>query len=140
MLPLRLVIDTNILVSGLISPGGLERAVLTFALTPPAQWFLSSEIANEYKDVLPRPKLKIKRAQRIVLESLIKQRSVVVMPAVKVSVCADPKDNKFLECAEAARADYLITGNKKHFPKFWKNTKIINAREFIEAVALHLGN
>ena len=35
-------------------------------------------------------------------------------------------------------ADYLITGNLKHFPRFWKNTKIINSREFISLVAPHL--
>jgi len=53
-------------------------------------------------------------------------------------VTSDPDDNIFLECADAARADYLITGNLKHFPRFWKNTKIINSREFISLVAPHL--
>ena len=37
-------------------------------------------------------------------------------------------DDKFLECAEAARADYLVTGNVRRFPEFWKGTKIIAAR------------
>jgi predicted nucleic acid-binding protein len=53
-------------------------------------------------------------------------------------VTTDPDDNKFLECADAARADYLITGNQKHFPKFWKKTKVIMSREFIDLVAPHL--
>jgi len=44
----------------------------------------------------------------------------------------------FLECADQARADYLITGNTRHFPKFWKATKIVTAREFIELVGPHL--
>jgi len=43
----------------------------------------------------------------------------------------------FLECADAARADYLVTGNQKHFPKFWKNTKIITPREFVSLTAPH---
>jgi predicted nucleic acid-binding protein len=44
----------------------------------------------------------------------------------------------FLECADTAGADYLITGNSRHFPKFWKKTKIITAREFVSLTAPHL--
>jgi predicted nucleic acid-binding protein len=40
-----------------------------------------------------------------------------VFSAVSLPVCSDPDDNCFLECAEAARAEYLITGNTKHFPQ-----------------------
>jgi predicted nucleic acid-binding protein len=53
-------------------------------------------------------------------------------------VAKDPDDDKFLECAGAARADYLVTGNQRHFPKFWKKTKVITPREFIGIVAPHL--
>jgi predicted nucleic acid-binding protein len=53
-------------------------------------------------------------------------------------VAGDPDDNRFLECADAARADYLVTGNLRHFPRFWKKTKIITPREFIGLVAPHL--
>ena len=49
-----------------------------------------------------------------------------------------PGDNVFLECADKAGADYLITGNSRHFPKFWKKTKIITAREFVNLAAPHL--
>jgi predicted nucleic acid-binding protein len=44
----------------------------------------------------------------------------------------DPNDNVFLECAQAGQADYLVTGNKRHFPDRWKKTKVISARELIE--------
>jgi predicted nucleic acid-binding protein len=53
-------------------------------------------------------------------------------------VTQDPDDNIFLECADVARADYLVTGNQKHFPRFWKKTKIITPREFISLTAPHL--
>jgi predicted nucleic acid-binding protein len=43
-------------------------------------------------------------------------------------------DNVFLECAEAAQADYLVTGNQRHFPERWKKTKVIGARELIEFI------
>jgi predicted nucleic acid-binding protein len=53
-------------------------------------------------------------------------------------VTRDPADNKFLECADAARADYFVTGNQRHFPRFWKKTTVISSREFIGIVAPHL--
>jgi predicted nucleic acid-binding protein len=52
-------------------------------------------------------------------------------------VTGDPDDNIFVECADAARADYLVTGNRR-LPSFWKNTKIITPREFIGLAAPHL--
>jgi hypothetical protein len=44
----------------------------------------------------------------------------------------------FIECADAARADYLTTEIQKHLPPFWKATKIISSREFVTLVAPHL--
>jgi predicted nucleic acid-binding protein len=44
----------------------------------------------------------------------------------------------FVECADAARADYLVTGNPRYFPEFWKKTKVITSRDFIDIVAPHL--
>jgi predicted nucleic acid-binding protein len=69
---------------------------------------------------------------------LIASRSHAVAPTRALQVAKDPDDNKFLECADAARADYLVTGNQRHFPAFWKKTKVITSREFISIVAPHL--
>jgi predicted nucleic acid-binding protein len=55
-----------------------------------------------------------------------------------LQVTKDPDDNKFLECVDAARADYLVTGNQRHFPQFWKGTKVITSRQFVDIVAPHL--
>jgi predicted nucleic acid-binding protein len=49
-----------------------------------------------------------------------------------LSVAFDPDDNIFLECAQEADANYLVTGNKRDFPAQWRNTRIVNARELIE--------
>ena len=68
----------------------------------------------------------------------MRNRVQVVHPRYKLEITSDPEDNKFLECAGAARADYLITGNQRHFPRFWKNTKVITSREFVSLVAPHL--
>jgi putative PIN family toxin of toxin-antitoxin system len=138
MLPLRLVIDTNVLVSAAIKPAGLPRTVLLLAITKPAQLYVSRSIFEEYSDVLARPELRIRRGLRLQLLQLIKSHSHFVIPRHRLEVTHDPGDNIFLECADVARADYLVTGNQKHFPRFWKKTKVISPREFIGLVSPHL--
>jgi putative PIN family toxin of toxin-antitoxin system len=138
MLPLRLVIDTNVVISAALKPDGLQRTVLLLALTKPARLYVSEAILSEYREVLARPELQIRKGIRQQLLQLIDNRSHVVAPTRLLQVTSDPDDNMFLECADAARADYLITGNQRHFPKFWKQTKVITTREFITVVAPHL--
>ena len=138
MIPLRLVIDTNVVVSAALKPEGLQRTVVLLAMTKPALWYVSDAIVSEYAMVLARPELKIRRSLRQQLLQLIKNHTRVVSPSPLVPVTSDPADNMFVECADAARADYLVTGNQRHFPKFWKNTKIISSREFLSVIAPHL--
>jgi putative PIN family toxin of toxin-antitoxin system len=138
MLPLRLVIDTNVLISAAIKPAGLQRTVLLLAITKPARLYISRPILDEYTEVLARPELKIRRSLRQQLLQLIKNNCYTVAPTRRLEVTSDPDDNIFLECADEARADYLVTGNLKHFPRFWKKTKVITPREFISVVAPHL--
>ena len=138
MLPLRLVIDTNVLISAAIKPAGLRRTVLLLAITRPARLYVSRPILEEYSEVLGRRELRIRKGLRQQMLQLIKNHSYTVVPTRRLHVTSDPDDNMFLECADAARADYLVTGNQKHFPRFWKKTKIITTREFISLTAPHL--
>jgi uncharacterized protein len=138
MIPLRLVIDTNVVISAALKPEGLQRTVLLLAMTKPARWYVSKAIVSEYAIVLARPELKIRRSLRQQLMQLIKNHTHVVIPSRLAQVTSDPADNMFVECADAARADYLLTGNQRHFPKFWKNTKIISSSEFLSVIAPHL--
>jgi len=138
MLPLRLVIDTNVLISAALKPEGLQRTALILAVTKPALFYVSHPILKEYADVLSRPELAIRKGIRQQLLQLVKNHSHLVTPSRRLEVCTDRDDNVFIECADAARADYLITGNQKHFPRFWKKTKIITTREFISLAAPHL--
>ena len=138
MIPLRLVVDTNIVVSAALKPDGLQRTVLILALTKPATLYVTEAILAEYQDVLQRPRFDIPKGRRRQLLQLIANRSRSVRPARLPQVTSDADDNMFIECADAARADYLVTGNPRHFPKFWKKTKVITSREFISIVAPHL--
>jgi putative PIN family toxin of toxin-antitoxin system len=138
MLSLRVVIDANVLVSAVIKPAGLQRTVLLLAVTKPSRLYVSPSILEEYREVLGRPELQIRKGLRQQLLQLIKNRSYTVVPAKGVEVASDPDDNVFLECADAAGADYLVTGNLKHFPRFWKKTKIVTPREFVSLAAPHM--
>jgi putative PIN family toxin of toxin-antitoxin system len=132
------VIDTNVVVSAVLKPDGLQRTVFLLAIAKPARWYVSDPIMEEYSKVLARPELKIRKSLRLQVIQLIKNHTYSVTPSQLPQVTTDPDDNIFLECADAARADYLVTGNQRHFPRFWKKTKIIHSREFLDIVAPHL--
>jgi putative PIN family toxin of toxin-antitoxin system len=138
MIPLKLVVDTNIVVSAALKPDGLQRTVLLLAMTKPARLYVSDAILSEYREVLGRSELRIRKGLRRQLLQLVRNHSQLLIPPRLLRVTKDSDDDKFLECADAARADYLVTGNQQHFPKFWKKTKVITSREFISVVAPHL--
>ena len=131
---IKVVLDTNVVVSAHLKPEGFERFVLDLALTSKLQLYVSVEILEEYEGVLRCPKFGID--PELIKESfdLIKSKAKKVKPRQRISESPDPEDNKFLECADAARADYLVTDNKRHFPASLSNTKIVNARELIEII------
>ena len=138
MLSLRLVINTNVVVSAALKSDGLQRTTFLLSITKPGRLYVSTPILEEYAEVLSRPELAIRKGPRLQLLQLIKNHGHLITPSRHIDVTSDPDDNIFVECADAARADFLITGNRKHFPAFWKNTKIITPREFVTLVAPHL--
>jgi uncharacterized protein len=138
MIPLRLVLDTNIVVSAALKPDSFQRTVFLISITKPARLYVSSAVLAEYREVLYRPEISIRRPIRRQFLDLLKSRSHMTWPVRRIHVTNDPDDNIFLECADAARADYLVTGNTRHFARFWKQTKIITTRDFLSIVAPHI--
>jgi predicted nucleic acid-binding protein len=57
-----------------------------------------------------------------------------VTAAETVSAATDEDDNRFLECAAAAGAEYLVTGNLRHYPAEWARTQVVNARGFVDRI------
>jgi putative PIN family toxin of toxin-antitoxin system len=138
MVPLRLVLDTNVVVSAALKPDGLQRTILLLAVTRPARLYVSESIVAGYRKVLARRELKIRKGLQHQLLEWIESGSRVISPTRRIRVSSDPDDNIFLECADAARADYLVTGNQRHFPRFWKQTKVVTSSELVAIVAPHL--
>ena len=138
MIPLRLVLDTNIVISAALKPEGLQRTILVLALAKPTRLYISVSVLKEYRAVLARSEFHIRKGLQQRFLRLIERDAHFVEPARRLQVTGDPEDNIFVECADAARADFLVTGNIRHFPRYWKRTKIITSLEFLSVVAPHL--
>jgi predicted nucleic acid-binding protein len=87
----------------------------------------------EYREVFSRTKfshLDPKNVSRLL--DLIEAEATMVTPTGQLAISKHDSDNRFYECAEAVTADYIVTGNKKHFTKPHRNTKIITGRQLLE--------
>jgi len=132
---LRIVLDTNVVISAAIKSTGLEGHIVELVIARELALYVSTEVIAEYEAVFARPKFaRINPVHIGRLLQLLKDEATMVAPRVRVTESKDEPDNRFLECAEAAGAEYLVTGNKRHFPKRWKSTHIVNAREFFRVV------
>ena len=131
---IRVVLDTNIVVSALLQPLGPSGHIFLFALGNSIQMCVSGGIYAEYEEVIRRPRLK--RSPDIVDAALraIRENAFWVRPAIALNVCTDPDDDIFLECAQASQADYLVTGNLRHFPSSWKCTRVVTPRWLLDTL------
>jgi uncharacterized protein len=127
----RVVLDTNVFVSAAIKRHGAEAAILELAISGELTLCVSPQILEEYRDVLLRPKLRLEPDLVLSFLRFCYESATVVYPSHAVSVSRDEPDNRFLECCEAAQADYLVTGNKRHFPNRWREAQVLNARELL---------
>jgi putative PIN family toxin of toxin-antitoxin system len=96
---------------------------------------ISGDIYAEYEEVIRRAKFN--RTEAVIEAALraIRQNGFWVKPSEKVHPCSDADDDIFLECAQAARAHYIVTGNLKDFPAKWADAQIVTARQFLDALA-----
>ena len=129
------MLDTNILISACWSPGGLEAQTLALAWSGAVQLCISDAVLLEYGEVLSRKKFASRSETIAGLLDRLREHALHVEPAMKVTAARDEDDNRFLECAEAADAAYLVTGNLRDYPPQWRNTRIVNAREFLNSLA-----
>jgi putative PIN family toxin of toxin-antitoxin system len=107
---IRVVLDTNILISALLQPQGLPaRTFLMIVGGLTAQLCVSGDIYAEYEEVIRRRRFNRSDNEIEQALSVIRERGLWVRPSEKVRACSDPDDDIFLECAQAARAHYLVT-------------------------------
>ncbi|PKM42573.1 MAG: putative toxin-antitoxin system toxin component, PIN family [Firmicutes bacterium HGW-Firmicutes-8] len=124
---IKAVIDTNILVSALLSPSGNPAKVFDHVLNGNITVCFDSRIIAEYQDVLERPKYGFAwKAARQVVDFIV-HTGISVVPEPISSAFEDEDDKKFYEVARSAKA-YLATGNIKHFPR---EPIVVSPQEFL---------
>ena len=136
---LRVVLDTNVVISAHLSPEGQQALILGLAIAAYFRWFVSGVLLEEYEGVLRRERFGL--SPRSVTQSMrtIRKCSTLVIPKRKLNVSRDPDDNKVVECALEARADYMVTGNIGHFPSRFQDIRIVLPRQFLTVVAAQPG-
>jgi uncharacterized protein len=116
MNPPSWVLDTNVIVSGVLNPHGYPGRLVDAIIAGTLRLTLDDRILTEYREVLARPKFGISRAQLEAVFSLLLNQDLVT-PQPLTTDLPDPDDLPFLEAAQLATDKTLVTGNAKHFPK-----------------------
>jgi len=134
---MKTVLDANIFISAIFWDGN-PLAVTQRAARGLDNLFFTDDIINEVERVLGKPKLHLGEydIKRIVMrvEHIGKKISISQQHRVK-GICRDPKDDMYLECALAAAADYIITGDSDLLDlKEYGGVKIVNARSYLDIV------
>jgi putative PIN family toxin of toxin-antitoxin system len=134
----RLVFDTNILVLSLMGEPATAIVEAAFADTWREQLlvYYSEAVFREYQTVLTRLTLRAPAtfSSEAVAQTLerVKRRGHLVHPILTLEVCSHAPDNRILECAFAARADYLVTVNVRHFPVSFYGIKTFQPHQFYD--------
>jgi putative PIN family toxin of toxin-antitoxin system len=131
---MRVVLDTNVLLSACLKPAGLEAQMVDRALAGELVACVTEEVWAEYQDVLLREKFRAVRVRAEWMLASLEPVVVRVEGGEPVTVATDEDDNRFLECAAAARAAFLVTGNLRHYPAAFGETAVVNARLFLDAL------
>jgi putative PIN family toxin of toxin-antitoxin system len=133
---LKVVLDTNVLISAILF-GGKPRQILEKAIRGEIRLCLSEPILEELKGVLQRSKFDY--SQEMIQFILMELRGIAdfVNPSETINVVLeDPEDNRILECAVEAKANYIITGDFHLLKLRWyRNIEIVNSVAFLEKLS-----
>ena len=131
----KVILDTNVIVSSLIQKN-YPYLIVENCIEGNATICLSSEILQEYIEVLNRPKFSRFADFKINADFLIARLSEmaeIYEPKTTLDVIADEPDNRLLELAQISKADFIITGNMTDFSMdSFDGTKILTPKEYWE--------
>lgn len=114
---MRIVLDTNVVVSGLLNPHGKPGTILQMIVFGTVTICYDARIIIEYRDVLLRPKFSIGETEVDAILEHIEASGHLVATTPLPQNLPDPDDEPFLEVALSGEAEFLVTGNTRHFPK-----------------------
>ena len=134
---IRVVIDANVFVSAILKPNSNPDKVIDLVKQGRITLALSPDILAEIRKVLLYPKIrkKLKLTTKEIGEALaqIAQAAIITSGRVRLNAIeSDPDDNRYLECAVEAQADFIISGDR-HLKdlKNFQGIKIVNSATFI---------
>lgn len=136
----KIVIDTNVLVSGLIQQGYPYLIVNNLFIEQKISLCISDELLAEYYEVLKRKKFSrypdfLSKAESLLAE--IETKSLTYTPTFKLDIISDKDDNKLLELASESNANFLITGNANDFTmKKYRRTTIVSPKDYWDSYKL----
>ena len=132
---MRVVLDTNVIISGLDFPGN-ERVILELALRGRFDLYLSPFILNEVAGVLGGKFDWDEERSSHALRTLADAATVVDPPGLPEVIAGGHADNRILDCAAAANADYLVTGDRRHLLPLgeYRGARILKAPQFLSSI------
>ncbi|HEX7456175.1 MAG TPA: putative toxin-antitoxin system toxin component, PIN family [Candidatus Nanoarchaeia archaeon] len=130
--PLKVVLDTNILVSATIF-GGNSKKILQKAIDGEIKAVTSKFLIAEFSDVLIK-KFDSSKEQNDIIISLLSKHFLIVDPTMSVDILADKADNRVLEAAFEAKVKFIVTGDKELLDlKEFKDIKIVSPTDFLKS-------
>jgi uncharacterized protein len=130
---MRIALDTNILVSGLLTPFGSSGEIVRMVFSGELTLFLDARILSEYRDVLQRPKFSFNQDDVATLLEFIKYYGRFVAGTPIRNPLPDQDDEPFLEVAIAGNVKALVTGNAAHYPvSLREGVSLFSPTEFLE--------
>lgn len=129
---MRIVIDTNVVASGIVFGGKPER-LLELAIKNDVEMCVSPQILAEYDEIIARLSAKyLAHTIEITLQDLT-DNALLVTPSQTVTVCRDPDDNKFIECAMEGKCLYIVSGDNDLLDlRSYADVEIVTVAEFFE--------
>jgi len=130
---LRVVLDTNVLLSALLFPGGSPDQIFTLVRRQSIDLYFSPFILDEFRRVLQSKFLHSEREASTRAAYLLHFGQIVEPQERLTVITAKEDDNRILECALAAKAEYLVTGDKAHLLplKRFRGIEIVSPAEFL---------
>ena len=129
---MKIVLDTNVLVAGLLSPFGPCAEIVRMVSSGEVTLCFDALILTEYGEVLYRPKFGFAKEKVSALLDHIEHRGHAVASSPLLHSLPDPDDEPFLKVAIAGRAECLVTGNVSHFPaKLCQGRKVLPPSVFL---------
>jgi predicted nucleic acid-binding protein len=111
----------------------------TYLEPTPVRPCFSTAVLEEYAEVLARPRFGFPPDEIAAVVAMLRNGGELVVPRGSAPVLPDPSDAKFLHCAETAQAEYLVTGNKRHFPQETCGAvRVVNAGESLDPITLEI--